>query len=66
MSGDTILVASALRSCDTNGVASTYELDLDVRRGRIVCLVGPSGNGKTTWLRVLAGIDAPAMGVADP
>ncbi len=33
-------------------------IDLDVRRGEFVSLLGPSGTGKTTLLRILAGLDA--------
>jgi len=37
-------------------------LDLTVRPGSIVCLVGPDGAGKSRYLRVLAGLDAPRAG----
>jgi multiple sugar transport system ATP-binding protein len=38
-------------------------LDLEVRRGELVALVGPSGAGKTTALRILAGLDQPDAGL---
>ncbi|SNY49209.1 ATP-binding cassette, subfamily C, CydCD [Paractinoplanes atraurantiacus] len=38
--------------------------ELTVRAGEIVALRGPSGAGKTTALRVLAGLQAPQAGVA--
>ncbi|XVU22243.1 thiol reductant ABC exporter subunit CydC [Actinoplanes sp. CA-054009] len=38
--------------------------ELAVRAGEIVALRGPSGAGKTTALRVLAGLQAPHAGVA--
>ena len=39
-------------------------LDLDVQRGEIFGLVGPDGAGKTTTMRLLAGILAPSAGEA--
>ena len=37
-------------------------IDLDVRRGEFVVLLGPSGTGKTSLLRVLAGLQRPDSG----
>src|SRR5688500_16367403 len=39
-------------------------LDLDVRAGEIFGLVGPDGAGKTTTMRMLAGVLAPTAGTA--
>jgi NitT/TauT family transport system ATP-binding protein len=38
------------------------DLDLVVRDGEFVCIVGPSGIGKTTLLRCLAGLQTPTSG----
>jgi sulfonate transport system ATP-binding protein len=37
-------------------------IDLDIRRGEFVVLLGPSGTGKTTLLRILAGLELPDEG----
>lgn len=38
------------------------DLDLDVRAGRLTCLLGPNGSGKTTLLRTLVGTLTPLGG----
>ncbi len=37
-------------------------IDLDVREGEFVALMGPSGSGKSTLLNLIAGIDTPTKG----
>ena len=37
-------------------------IDLDISRGEFVVLLGPSGTGKTTLLRILAGLSTPSEG----
>ena len=46
------------------GVHAVDHLSLDVRSGEIFGLVGPDGAGKTTTLRMLAGIMPPDEGTA--
>jgi putative ABC transport system ATP-binding protein len=37
-------------------------VDLDVRTGELVAVMGPSGSGKSTLMHILAGLDAPTSG----
>src|SRR4051812_34817303 len=38
------------------------DVDLSVGAGEVVCLLGPSGGGKTTTLRMIAGLEALTSG----
>lgn len=38
------------------------EVDVEVRRSQVLCIVGPNGIGKSTLLAVLAGVLAPRSG----
>lgn len=38
------------------------EIDLDVRPGEMISLVGSSGTGKSTLLRIIAGLEEPSAG----
>ena len=35
-------------------------IDLDIRKGEVVSIVGPSGAGKTTLLQIMGTLDKPA------
>jgi ABC-type lipoprotein export system ATPase subunit len=43
-------------------VPALHEVDVDVGRGRLTVLAGPSGSGKSSFLRVLAGLQRPRAG----
>jgi lipoprotein-releasing system ATP-binding protein len=38
-------------------------VDIDIRRGEFVVIVGPSGSGKSTLLHILGGLDRPTEGI---
>src|SRR5207302_638320 len=45
-----------------NGVRALVDCDLTVASGEWLVLVGPSGCGKRTALRLIAGLEAPTAG----
>ena len=60
---------------ELNGVSKTFyrgkepipvldSLDLEVKRGAFLALMGPSGSGKSTLLNLVAGLDQPTGGTA--
>jgi ABC-type multidrug transport system ATPase subunit len=56
-----LLHAADLRPRREDGTVFEHALSLDAESGRIICLVGPNGSGKTAYLRALLGVD-PAIG----
>jgi phospholipid/cholesterol/gamma-HCH transport system ATP-binding protein len=57
-------IAISVRGLVTRFGAQTVHngLDLDVRRGEILGVVGPSGTGKSVLLREITGLDTPTEG----
>jgi multiple sugar transport system ATP-binding protein len=52
----------ALSKVYPNGHVALHELDLTIDDGELMVLVGPSGSGKSSALRAVAGLEAPSAG----
>jgi putative ABC transport system ATP-binding protein len=66
--GGTVLRARALTKVYRMGEVEVHALrgvDLELREGELVVLLGPSGSGKSTLLNILGGLDLPSAGTVD-
>ena len=62
--GPAIVATRLARSFGGGAVPAVRGLSFEVRRGELFGIVGPDGAGKTTTLRMLAGVLAPTAGDA--
>jgi putative ABC transport system ATP-binding protein len=60
-----VFSARGLAKTYGSGSAAVHALagvDLEIRRGEFIVLLGPSGSGKSTLLNILGGLDVPSAG----
>src|SRR5690606_10071906 len=70
---ETERLATAVRVTDVSRVFASKgstvvaldHVDLTVEAGEFVSLIGPSGCGRSTLLRIIAGLDQPASGTVE-
>ena len=63
MSSQPVLrVSSLTKRYSEEGPAALEDVTFDVTEGELVAIVGPSGGGKTTLLRLLCGLTPPTAG----
>ena len=61
---DLLVIAGLTKTYRSGGTELTvlHDIDLTVRAGEAVAVVGPSGSGKSTLLGLVAGLDQPTRG----
>ncbi len=62
MSEPLALVEALVKRFDAKGPPALDGLDAKILSGRVTGLVGPDGAGKTTLMRLMAGLLAPTSG----
>jgi putative ABC transport system ATP-binding protein len=65
LSGAPVFTARALTKVYRMGEAEVHALrgvNLEIRAGEFIVLLGPSGSGKSTLLNILGGLDTPTTG----
>lgn len=62
----TVISLAGITKCYSTGTIAPLEvlkgIDLEVRRGQTVAIVGPSGSGKSTLLNIMGTLDTPSSG----
>lgn len=48
-----------------NGVNALYDINLTINQGEFVYIIGPTGSGKSTMIKILDGEEVPSKGLVD-
>ena len=65
MNDDVVIRAEGVKKLYRTGNEDLWALkgvDLDIRRGEFLSLMGPSGSGKSTFFNQIGGLDRPTEG----
>jgi ABC-type multidrug transport system ATPase subunit len=62
LAGENMIVVKNLSLKFTKEFYALYDINLDIKKGEAVAFYGPEFSGKTTMLRVLAGLEKPNTG----
>ncbi|MDB4905347.1 MAG: transporter related protein [Gemmatimonadetes bacterium] len=62
MSANSLVLSGLTRRFGNDGSAAVSDLSLEVKAGELLALIGASGSGKTTTLRMIAGYEIPDEG----
>ncbi len=57
-----VIELRSVRVVHDDGRVALDGIDLDIRRGETLAIVGPTGSGKSTLLDVISGLETPASG----
>ena len=55
-----ILIENISKKFGSNSILS--KINLEISTGNLVALIGPSGSGKSSLLRIIAGLETPSKG----
>ena len=57
-----LVSCSGLSKSYRSGIPALDKVDLKLTPGKIIGLLGPNGSGKTTFIKILAGLLRPTEG----
>lgn len=62
---DFVKISNLSKTFDKHSQSALYSISTDIPKGKIVGLAGPDGAGKTTFIRLVAGLLMPSTGFVE-